>query len=227
MYSCFPHVSKATADPVPHLNNDQLDTGAIQQALDELAARCPSVAAALAAVGYPSERRQEAGFGALVRIAVGQQVSTKAAAAIATRLEAALGGSVTPDAIASTDDASLRGAGLSAQKLSYLRALTEAVESGQLPLDALPALTDADAIARITAVKGFGVWSAHMYLMFSLGRPDIWPVGDLAIRAGFGRLLGLTERPTPKQTDVLAEPYRPYRSALALLCWKFYSEAPL
>lgn len=213
--------------PTPNINNDQLNSGAIQQALDELAARCPSVAAALAAVGYPSERRQEAGFGALVRIVVGQQVSTKAAAAIATRLEGVLGGSVSPEAIASTDDACLRGAGLSGQKLSYLRALTEAVDRGHLPLNALSTLSDADAIACITAVKGFGIWSAHMYLMFSLGRPDIWPVGDLAVRAGFGRLMGLPERPNPKQTDALAEPYRPYRSALALLCWKFYSEAPL
>lgn len=211
----------------PTASNHQLNNSAIKEALDDLAARCPQVAAALAAVGYPAERHQRAGFGALVRIVVGQQVSTKAAAAIGARLESALGGVVTPATIASTDDAALRNAGLSAQKLSYLRALTDAVQSGELPLDTLLALSDAEAIARITAVRGFGVWSAHMYLMFSLGRPDIWPVGDLAIRAGFGRLLRLPERPTPKQTDELAETYRPYRSALALLCWKFYSESPL
>ena len=124
-------------------------------------------------------------------------------------------------------DAELRAAGHSGQKLGYLRELATAVLTDQLPVDRLAQLDDTDVQARITAIKGFGDWSAHMYLMFSLGRPDIWPVGDLAVRAGFGRLMAWPERPTPSQTALGGEAFAPYRSALALLCWKFYSDAPL
>jgi len=81
--------------------------------------------------------------------------------------------------------------------------------------------------AAITAVRGFGRWSAHMYMMFSLGRPDIWPSGDLAVRVGFGRMMGWKERPDEKKVIDEGDAFSPYRSALALLCWQFYSEAPL
>lgn len=199
----------------------------IEQALDELARRDNAVATALASVGYPDERRRPHGFAALARIIIGQQVSTKAAAAITARLLEALGGDLSAEAVNAVDDPRLRAAGLSGQKTGYLRALTAAVESGALPIDQLPTMPDAVVTEYITAVKGFGEWSAHMYLMFSLGRADIWPVGDLAVRAGFGRIMQLQERPTPKQTLLAAEHLAPYRSALALLCWKYYSEAPL
>ena len=199
----------------------------IRTSLDKLAACDPRIAKAIEQVGYPDSRRRKHGFDPLVRIVVGQQVSTHAARAIAGRLVDTVGGQLTAQAIISASDESLRSAGLSRQKVSYLRALSEAVHNDTLPIDALPQLTDADVVSLITAVRGFGEWSAHMYLMFSLGRPDVWPVGDLAVRAGFGRLLGLEERPTPKQTQILAEAFAPHRSALALLCWKYYSEAPL
>lgn len=205
----------------------QLTQRAIIKSLDSLALNDSRIAQSLALVGYPEERRREQGFEALARIIVGQQVSTHAARAITDRLIIAVGGALRPDAIDASDDEVLRRAGLSRQKVGYLRSLTTAVLSGELPVDSLHTLTDAEVITRITAVNGFGEWSAHMYLMFALGRTDIWPIGDLAVRAGFGQLMGLAGRPTPGQTRVLAEPFTPHRSALALLCWKYYSEAPL
>ena len=96
-----------------------------------------------------------------------------------------------------------------------------------LSLKALPRLSDDEAIRAITQIKGFGDWSAQMYLMFSLGRPNIWPVGDLAVREGFKRIHGLEERPTIGQLGALGEPYQPHRSALAMLCWRFCTAEPL
>jgi len=205
----------------------RLTAKGIQNSLDELALRDSRIARALHLVGYPEERRRSGGVDALVRTVIGQQVSTHAARAITLRLVDVLGGELGVSAIMAASDEALRGAGLSRQKSSYLRALAEAVSGEMLVVDDLPTLSDEQVITLITGVKGFGVWSAQMYLMFSLGRLDVWPTGDLAVRAGFGRIMTLSDRPTPKQTHTLAEPFRPHRSALALLCWKFYSEAPL
>jgi len=199
----------------------------IAKALNALSEREPAVAMAVAQVGFPDERRRAHGFEALARIIIGQQVSTKAAAAIATRVTQTLGGVIAPERVLAARDEDLRGSGLSGQKLSYLRALTDAVTTRALPITDLHGMSDEEVVACITQIKGFGEWSAHMYLMFSLGRTDVWPVGDLAVRAGFGRIMKMEERPTPKQTEMAASHLKPYRSALALLCWKFYSEAPL
>ena len=180
----------------------RLASADIAHALDALASDHDRIARALAQVGYPEERRRDHSFATLARIIVGQQVSVAAAA-------------------------DLRGAGLSRQKVSYMQSLATAEASGQLSLTTLPTLSDDEATAAITAIKGFGEWSAHMYLMFSLGRPDIWPVGDLAVREGFKRIQGLEDRPTAAQLKPLGEPYRPYRSALAMLCWRFCAAEPL
>lgn len=198
----------------------------IADALEELGRRDQRIASAVARVGLPKTRRWERGFAPLTRIVVGQQVSTHAAAAIAGRLEVLLNGELTPEALMAATDEALRGVGLSRQKVRYLRALSLAVLEGQLPVSRLPKMSDLEVEERITAIKGFGQWSAHMYLMFSLGRRDVWPVGDLAVRAGFSGLMGSDERLTPKQVAVLAEPFTSHRSALALLCWHFYSATP-
>lgn len=205
----------------------QLTQRVINKSLARLAERDVRIAKALEEVGYPKERRRAQGFAALAHIIVGQQVSTHAARAITERLIATVGGALTPEAVSNSDDVALKSAGLSRQKVSYLRSLTAAVRSGSLPVDSLHDLTDAEVVSRITAIKGFGEWSAHMYLMFALGRLDIWPIGDLAVRAGFAQIMALDERPTPAQTREFAESFSPCRSALALLCWKVYSEAPL
>jgi len=158
---------------------------------------------------------------------IGQQLSVKAAATIAHRVDETVGGALQPETVLATAPDQLRAAGLSRQKIGYLQSLAEAVISGDLPIENLPDLTDDEVEAAITAVRGFGRWSAHMYMMFSLGRPDIWPSGDLAVRVGFGRIMGWEDRPDEKTVIHEGGVFSPYRSALALLCWQFYSEAPL
>ena len=158
---------------------------------------------------------------------MGQQLSVKAAATIAQRVGETVGGALGPETLLATAPDQLRAAGLSRQKISYLQSLAEAVISGDLPIETLPELADEEVEAAITAVRGFGRWSAHMYMMFALGRPDIWPSGDLAVRVGFGRIMGWKDRPDEKKVIDEGGAFSPYRSALALLCWQFYSEAPL
>lgn len=205
----------------------QLASADIAHALDALASDHERIARALAQVGYPEERRRDHSFATLARIIVGQQVSVAAAASITRKLVDTLGGDLTAASVLNSPEEDLRGAGLSRQKVSYIQSLATAEASGQLSLTTLPTLSDDEATAAITAIKGFGEWSAHMYLMFSLGRPDIWPVGDLAVREGFKRIQGLEDRPTAAQLKPLGEPYRPYRSALAMLCWRFCTAEPL
>lgn len=207
--------------------NQQLTELQIRRALDQLATDCPFVREALARVDYPAARSRDAGFPTLVRIVIGQQVSVAAAASIAERVETTLGGAISPHALQQANDETLRAAGLSRQKVSYLRSLAVAVTSGTLDVDGLATQSDAAAISAITQVRGFGVWSAHMYLMFSLGRADIWPAGDLAVRLGFARMLGWQHRPGEREVAEAGMRYSPYRSALALLCWRYYSEVPL
>ena len=205
----------------------QLASADIAHALDALASDHERIARALAQVGYPEERRRDHSFATLARIIVGQQVSVVAAASISRKLVDTLGGDLTAVSVLNSPEEDLRGAGLSRQKVGYMQSLATAEASGQLSLTTLPTLSDDEATAAITAIKGFGEWSAHMYLMFSLGRPDIWPVGDLAVREGFKRIQGLEDRPTAAQLKPLGEPYRPYRSALAMLCWRFCTAEPL
>lgn len=205
----------------------QLASADIAHALDALASDHERIARALAQVGYPEERRRDHSFATLARIIVGQQVSVAAAASITRKLVDTLGGDLTAASVLNSPEEDLRGAGLSRQKVGYMQSLATAEASGQLSLTTLPRLSDDEATAAITAIKGFGEWSAHMYLMFSLGRPDIWPVGDLAVREGFKRIQGLEDRPTAAQLKPLGEPYRPYRSALAMLCWRFCTAEPL
>ena len=199
----------------------------IRKALDALAVDHGAVRQAIAQVGYPPSRRREHSFESLARIVIGQQLSVKAAATIAQRVDEAVRGGLQPETLLATAPDTLRAAGLSRQKIGYLQSLAEAVRSGALPIVTLPELTDDEVEAAITAVRGFGRWSAHMYMMFSLGRPDIWPSGDLAVRVGFGRIMGWGDRPDEKQVIDEGDAFSPYRSALALLCWQFYSEVPM
>jgi len=209
------------------MSDYSLTTETIRQHLDTLAEKDAHMAAALELVGYPAARERGRDFATLLRVIVGQQLSVKAAATISGRVEALLDGSPTPDAVMQIDDDALRGAGLSRQKISYVRSLCDTVRDGTLDIDELPSLSDDEVIKAITAVKGLGVWSAHMFMMFSLGRPDVWPVGDLAVRVGIGRIVGLEDRPGEKQAEALGERWRPYRSSVALLSWHYYSNAPL
>lgn len=197
----------------------------IRRGLDALAERDEDFARELPLVGYPDERRNEGGFAALTHIIVAQQISTKAARTINARLLDAVGGVLSAKACRALTDEGLRGVGLSRQKLAYIRGLSDAVLDGQLDINGLAGLDDDDVLARITALKGFGKWSAQMYLMFSLGRPDIWPDGDLGVQEGARRLKRLSDRPGPKEMEALAEPWRPHRGAAALFMWHYYSKS--
>jgi DNA-3-methyladenine glycosylase II len=209
------------------MENFALTDPQIRSALDTLAATDSHVAAAVKLVGYPAERINEQGFTTVLRVIVGQQLSVKAAATIWGRVHALAGETAGPDEYDRINDEALRGAGLSRQKVSYVRSLCATVRDGTLDFGALTTLSDNDAVKAITAVKGLGVWSAHMYMMFSLGRADIMPVGDLAVRVGIGRIIGTADRPTEKQCDEIGNRWKPHRSVMALLAWHYYSNAPL
>lgn len=170
---------------------------------------------------------REPGFATLLRIVVAQQLSTRAAAAIWARLEQAMAGDCRPDALLGLGEAELRAAGLSARKVAYARGLAAAVRDGRLPVDELARLEDAEIIAKITALPGFGRWSAEIYLLFALGRVDAFPADDLALQVGFQRLKGLERRPTGRALRDLVAPWAPWRGAGALLLWKVYGAATL
>ncbi len=192
-------------------------------AVAALAAADPRLAAAIDRIGAPEPRIRPRGPATLLRAIIGQQVSVKAAASVWNRLQAAAGGDANDLArLAALSPEELRGAGLSGQKASYVHALAAAVMAGHLDFAALPE-DDEQAVLALTAIKGIGRWTAEIYLLFAEGRPDVFPGGDLAVQIELGRLLGLPARPPEKATRLLAEPFRPHRGALAILCWHSYN----
>ena len=198
----------------------------LKASLDALAAIEPAFGAAIARIGYPPPRIRERGYDTMLRAIVGQQVSIKAAAAILAKVEAATGGIHDPANIARTSDEDLRAAGLSRQKIAYVKSLAEEVLSGRLDFHALPK-DDDEAVAAVTHIKGIGRWTAEVYLLFAEGRRDIFPAGDLAVQIEIGRILGLPERPTEKQLRLLAEPWRPHRGAAAIFAWHHRRVVPV
>jgi DNA-3-methyladenine glycosylase II len=167
-------------------------------------------------------------YGALLRSIVGQQLSVLAARAIYGRLTARFEGRPpTPQEILADDPEELRAAaGLSRAKVGFLRSLAEHVVSGELELDLLHALPDEEVIAELVAVKGLGLWSAQMFLMFHLERPDVLPVGDLGIRRAIERAYGLPELPLPAQMEQIAEPWRPHRTLACRYLWRSLQNEP-
>jgi DNA-3-methyladenine glycosylase II len=159
-------------------------------------------------------------FSALMRTITGQQISTKAAATIYGRLAAMLPARATPDALLSLTDEQLRQAGMSRQKSTYLRDLATKVNSGELPVHSLHELTDDEVIDAIVKVKGLGRWSAEMFLMFRLRRPDVLPVDDLGIMVAIQRAYGLRKRPDPKRIRKIGEAWRPYRTVACWYLWR-------
>lgn len=205
----------------PWADMAKLTKATLREGLDALAAVDRDVEAALAAHGYPALRRRPQGFPALLRIIVGQQVSVQAAATIWERFAAAVDAE-DPDSVLAADEATLRGAGLSRQKAAYVRALAEDVASGRVALRRIPRMNDEEAIAELVKIKGIGRWSAEIYLLFALGRRDVWPADDLAVMVAMQRLKGLEDRPDRKTMDALAEPWRPWRGAGAHFLWHYY-----
>jgi DNA-3-methyladenine glycosylase II len=180
-----------------------------------------------------SHARREGGqrehYGALVRAIVGQQLSTRAAAAIYRRLADRFEGrEPTPAEILADDPEELRAAaGLSRAKVVYLRSLAEHVQDGSLELERLDALADDEVIAELTAVKGIGLWSAQMFLMFHLGRPDVLPVGDLGIRKAIMTAYELGALPTPDVMEQIATPWRPHRTLACSYLWRSLDNEPI
>jgi len=185
----------------------------------------PSFEPVVERLGPPRLRpRMESSFYALVRSIVFQQLAGAAAATIHGRTVEALGGGVTPEAVLGTPDETLRGAGLSASKARAIRDLATKVASGEVPLEGIDELPDAEVADRVTRVWGIGRWTADMFLLFQLRRPDIWPVGDLGVRNGFARIVGLDEAPTADELELMGLGFRPWRSAVAWYCWRAIDE---
>ena len=165
-------------------------------------------------------RQQGDYFNALVRAIVYQQLATKAAAAIHGRFIALFGGEPVPAAILATPDEALRACGLSTAKTLAVRDLALKSTDGTVPLERIEKLPDDEIVARLSAVRGIGRWTAEMFLIFQLGRQDVWPVDDLGVRRGYAVIHGLPEWPKPKELQALGEIYRPYRTAAAWYCWR-------
>ena len=199
-----------------------LTAAQLQTGLDAIAAREPRFAAALGRVGYPAERIRGRGMVTLLRTIVGQQVAFKAADSIWAKVEGIVGDVADPQAWLVLPDERLRAGGLSRQKIGYMQSLAHAVASGALDFAALPA-DDEAAIAALVEVKGIGRWSAEVYLLFSEGRGDVFPAGDLAVQIEVGRIMGLDAKPTEKATRALAEAWAPHRGAAAVFLWHHYT----
>jgi len=197
-----------------------------ERARRALMRRDPRLGALIKRVGRCklADARTREPFASLVRAILSQQLSGKAAETIHGRVLVLVGGpeSMTPARLLAVDPTALRAAGVSRPKISYLRDLASRVEDGRLDLVALETQSDDAVIAAITAVKGMGRWSAEMFLMFRLNRPDIFPVGDLGIVKGVQKLTGMKRRPAARTMMRLAEAWRPYRSIAAWYIWRIH-----
>ena len=200
---------------------------------ERLAASDPVIAELVAQIGELSAEDRRRGrpqldsYGALLRAVVGQQLSTKAAATIYGRVLDLFGGATpSPEALLTVDPQRLRDAGLSWRKVEYVRDLARHVESGELELERFGELSDDEVVAEITAIRGFGLWTAQMFLIFHLDRPDVLPSGDLGIRRAIEVAYGLDEPPDQKRMLEIAEPWRPQRSLASLYLWESLGNAP-
>lgn len=167
-------------------------------------------------------RRRVGGFEGLFHMIVDQQVSIAAAAAIWARVEAGLGGEVTPERVLATDIETLRTFGLSGQKARYGHEIARAQVEGRIDFDHLERLSDEEAIARLVAIKGVGKWTAETFLMFCEGRRDVFPAGDIALQEAMRWADGGEARPKEKDAYLRAEAWRPHRSVAAHLLWGWY-----
>jgi DNA-3-methyladenine glycosylase II len=170
----------------------------------------------------------DSAFESLLTAIVSQQLAGAAARAIHVRLIAALGGApVSPESVLATKPETMRAAGLSGNKLAAIIDLAAKFVDGTVPTDDLATLTDAEIVARLVTVRGVGRWTAEMFLLFQLRRPDIWPVDDLGVRNGWARIHEMTAPPTPKALELMGDVLRPYRSTAAWYCWRAVAPAPI
>ncbi len=192
----------------------------LAEGISALAAE-PIFAAILGSAGPPRFRRRRNGFGTLLHIILEQQVSIDAASKMYHRL-VGLCCPLAPETFLALDDATLRSCGFSRQKMGYARDLAGAVERGGFDFARLAAADDETALANLLAVRGIGRWSAEIYLLFALGRPDIWPAADLGLQLAMAEQLGLASRPMEAELRLRGEAWRPWRSVAACLLWQSY-----
>jgi len=202
-----------------------VDQKQIKSDIDSIASIDADVEMAVPRYGYPAPRIRAQGFETFFSTIVGQQISVEAAAAIMKRVRDLLP-RVDAASLLKLPEGALREAGLSRPKVEYAQGLANAIIDGDLIPDDLQALTDEEVIKTLTALRGLGVWSAEIYLMFSLQRRDIFPANDLALQVALQRLKGLEQRPTEKQARLLIQHWSPWRSAGSLFLWHYYRGAP-
>jgi DNA-3-methyladenine glycosylase II len=186
-----------------------------------LAERDPDLSRVLLRIGPPPLWARKPGFATLVHIILEQQVSLASAKAAFDRLRAAIS-AVTPDRFLTLDDTTLKAIGFSRQKMDYCRLLAQALIDREIDLKRLNQLNDEDVRVELKKLKGVGDWTADIYLLMAMRRPDIWPRGDLALLIAMQELKRFTARPTQEQFDEIGERWRPYRSIAARMLWHFY-----
>jgi DNA-3-methyladenine glycosylase II len=202
-----------------------LDQKQVINNIDNIACIDADVASAVDSIGYPQPRIRPQGFETFFSTIVGQQISTESAAAIMQRVRDLLP-RLDASSLLNLPEGALREAGLSTRKVEYAQGLANAILDGDFVPEDLQEMENKEAIRAITALRGLGVWSAEIYLMFSLQRDDIFPADDLALQVALQRLKGLAQRPTPKQAHALIEHWSPWRSAGSLFLWHYYRGAP-
>ncbi len=197
----------------------------MKDAISHLKGQDPVLSGIIERVGdYRIEFRDPV-FATLVRSIVYQQLSGRVASVIYGRLEKAVAGNLTPAAILKLRPARMRKLGLSTQKTAYIRDLARHTRDGALVFEELPGLSDSEVIERLTRVKGIGVWTAHMFLMFALQRADVLPTGDLGIRSAMRAAYGLKEMPLPAEMEQIAARWRPYCSVASWYLWRSLESA--
>jgi DNA-3-methyladenine glycosylase II len=201
-----------------------LDQTSYHRALGELAGRDRDLGRVLSSLGPPPMWDREPGFPTLVHIILEQQVSLASARACFDKLLKTVE-RLTPERLLTLDDGVLKEAGFSRQKTAYARILAEEIRTGTLDLVGLADLPDDEAREQLMRLKGIGRWTADIYLLMALGRPDVWPVGDLALVIAAQRIKGLEARPNPEEFRNLGEAWRPWRSVAARLLWHHYLSA--
>ena len=194
----------------------------LERQLRALLRRNPELRPVAQQAGAFEIRLTPAGFSGLARVICGQQLSVASARAIWSRF-AALPGALDPATYLTLSEEAVRATGQSAGKYRTIRVIAEAIVAGDLDLSLVDTMSGEDATTYLTAHKGIGPWTAEIYLMFCTGHPDIFPVGDLALRNAVGHALGMAKSPTEKELTVLAAKWAPYRHAAALLFWKYYA----
>ncbi len=190
---------------------------------DALAVGDPRLEALLQLNGEPPLRLRPEGFATLVHLILQQQVSRASAQAVFDRLTAAAGGEVTADSVLAVDPEQLRAVGFSYQKIEYVTSLAEEVRSGELDLAALASASDEEAAATLSGRRGIGPWTAAVYVLTALGRPDVWAPGDRALLVSLGRMLDQTSVPSSADAEVVALQWQPWRAVAARILWHDYA----